>query len=312
VSATDTRRATDDVLRETWRERLAYRAYATVAWLGATLPTGIGRALFRFLGGLAFRFGPPGPRAVVLDNQARVIGRPVDDPLVRASAREAFRRYARYWYDAFAVVTWSDEQILAAFGWDGAEYLLEPTQRGQGVIAVLPHMGNWDASGRAMRARGLPMVAVAEHLRPERLYQLFVRQREAFGIRIVALGENAGIGRQLAAAIEEGNVLALLADRDLTGRGIKVEMFGATRRMPAGPAMLAISTGAPIVVVASYETADGWRGIMRPLAMPDLTGDRRTDARAITQAIADAFERIVAASPPDWHLFQPGWPADEV
>jgi lauroyl/myristoyl acyltransferase len=64
-------------------------------------------------------------------------------------------------------------------------------------------------------------------------------------------------------------------------------------------------------VVASYETPTGWRGIVRPLAMPERTGDRRTDARAITQAIADAFERIVAASPPDWHLFQPGWPADE-
>jgi KDO2-lipid IV(A) lauroyltransferase len=45
--------------------------------------------------------------------------------------------------------------------------------------------------------------------------------------------------------------------------------------------------------------------------MPEVTGDRRTDARAITQAIADAFERIVAAAPADWHLFQPGWPDDE-
>jgi KDO2-lipid IV(A) lauroyltransferase len=240
-----------------------------------------------------------------------VIGRPAEDPLVRASAREAFRRYARYWYDAFDVVMWTDERILDAFVWDGAEYLLEPTQRGQGVIAVLPHMGNWDACGRAMRARGLPMVAVAEHLRPERLFQLFVRQREAFGIRIIALGQSAGIGKQLAAAIEEGNVLALLADRDLTGRGIKAEMFGAPRRFPAGPAMLALSTGAPVAVVASYETPTGWRGIVRPLAMPELTGDRRVDARAITQAMATAFERIVAASPPDWHLFQPGWPGDE-
>jgi len=79
----------------------------------------------------------------------------------------------------------------------------------------------------------------------------------------------------------------------------------------SGTAMLALSTGAPIVVVASYETLDGWRGQMRPLAMPEPTGDRRTDARAITQAIADAFALIIAASPSDWHMFQPGWPADD-
>jgi KDO2-lipid IV(A) lauroyltransferase len=310
VSFTDTAAETAGSERETWNERLAYWAYATVAWLGASLPPNVGRPLFRFLGDLGYRFGPPGPRTTVLQNQARVIGRAVDDPLVKASAREAYRRYARYWFDAFAVVTWSDEQILEAFEWDGEEHLLEPTQRGQGVIAVLPHMGNWDASGRAMRARGVPMVAVAEHLRPERLFQLFVRQREAFGVKIVALGKSAGIGKQLAATIEEGNLLALLADRDLSGRGIKAEMFGATRRFPAGPAMLALSTGAPIVVVASYETPTGWRGVARPLEMPEITGDRRIDARAITQAMADAFERIVAASPADWHLFQPGWPAE--
>lgn len=310
MTATDTVPSATGTGAETRRERLAYWAYATVAWLGATLPTDVGRSLFRFVGALAYRFGPPGTRSVVTENQARVIGRPVDDPLVRASAKEAYRRYARYWFDAFDVVTWSDERILDAFAWDGAEYLLEPTRRGQGVIAVLPHMGNWDACGRAMRARGLPMVAVAEHLRPERLFQLFVRQRDAIGIRIVALGQSSGIGKQLAAAIDEGNVLALLSDRDLTGRGITAEMFGAPRRFPAGPAMLALSTGAPVAVVASYETPTGWRGIVRPLAMPELTGDRRTDARAITQAMADAFERIVAASPPDWHLFQPGWPGD--
>jgi len=308
VSATDVRSSETGDAAESWRERLAYRAYATVAWLGANLPTRVGRSLFRTLGALAFRFGPAGIRETVLANQARVIGRPVDDPLVVASTRDAYRRYARYWYDAFDVITWTDEQMLEAFAWDGAEYLVEPTQRGQGVIAVLPHMGNWDASGRAMRARGLPMVAVAEHLRPERLFQLFVRQRDAIGIKIIALGKSAGIGKQLTAAIEDGNVVALLADRDLTGRGVQVEMFGATCRLPAGPAMLALSTGAPVVVVASYETPEGWRGLMRPLAMPERTGDRRADARAITQAIASAFERCIAASPADWHLFQPGWP----
>ena len=195
MNVTDTRPSEVAHPTETWRERLAYWAYATIAWLGETLPTRVGRPMFRVLGSLAFRFGPAGRRDIVLANQARVIGRPVDDPLVVASTREAYRRYARYWYDAFDVITWTDEQMLEAFEWDGAEYLLDPTQRGQGVIAVLPHMGNWDASGRAMRARGLPMVAVAEHLRPERLFQLFVRQREAFGIRILALGNSAGIGQ---------------------------------------------------------------------------------------------------------------------
>jgi lauroyl/myristoyl acyltransferase len=310
MSALDAARAVEPDEPTTVKEQFAYIAYASVAWVSKRLPTGFGRALFRSLGSLAYRYGPPATRAAVLANQARVIGRPVDDPLVKASAKEAYRRYARYWFDAFAIETWTDGQIIETFEWDGDNYLTEPTDRGQGLIVVSAHLGNWDAAARAMGARALPMVAVAERLRPERLYQLFVRHREAYGIKIVPLA-GGGIGRVLANVLAGGNVLALLADRDLTGRGIEVEMFGARRRIPAGPAMLALSTGTSIAVIGTYETPRGWRGIVRPIEMPALTGDRRADARAITQAVADALERTIAASPADWHMFLPAWADDE-
>ena len=292
---------------ETSRERIAYRVFATVAWLGAKLPTHTGRMLFRWAGIAAFHLAA-GPRAVVAENQARVLGRSVDDPLVVANTREAFRRYARYWFDAFDVVGWSDERIEAGFIWEGIEHLAGPVERGTGVIAVLPHMGNWDAAGRAMEQQGLPVVAVAERLRPDALYRLFLEHRQALGMEIFGLGANGHVGRSLANRINAGNVIALVADRDLTGRGVEVEMFGATRRLPAGPAMLAISTGAPITVAAIYETRDGWRCVLTPLPDVPRTGDRRADATAITKEIARAFERAISASPPDWHLFQPGWP----
>jgi KDO2-lipid IV(A) lauroyltransferase len=301
--------ATEDVAAVTGRERIAYAAYAGASWLARRLPTRIGRSVFRAMGLLAFHLAS-NTRAVVAANQARVIGRPADDPLVVASTREAFRRYARYWYDSFAIGAWPAEDVARAFVWEGDEYLLEYHEAGRGIIAVLPHLGNWDASARAMADRGLRMVAVAERLRPEKLFQLFVRQREEYGIEVIGLGGNGGVGRALTNSLAAGKLIGLLADRDLTGRGIEVEMFGAARRLPAGPAMLALSTDAPVVVVGTFETPDGWRGVAWPLAMPERTGDRRADARAITQAIATAFERLISASPADWHVFEPAWPAD--
>jgi phosphatidylinositol dimannoside acyltransferase len=295
--------------RDTLREQIAFVVYAGAARLARLLPTRIGRAVFRAAGAAAFHLASR-TRAVVASNQARVIGRAVDDPLVVASTREAFKRYARYWYDSFAIGAWPPDEVAAAFGWDGDHYLFEYIAEGRGIIAVLPHLGNWDASARAMADRGLPMVAVAERLRPERLFQLFVRQRVEYGIEVVGLGGNGGVGKALTTAIADGKLVGLLSDRDLTGRGIQVEMFGARRRLPAGPAMLALSTGAPVVVVGTYETPTGWRGVVSPLAMPELVGDRRTDARAITQAIADAFEALISASPSDWHVFEPAWPDD--
>ena len=291
--------------KETRSERWSYRTIAALDRIARTLPTRTGRALFGVLGGLAFR-ALPRLREVVAANQARVLGREPDDPLVQASTRAAFRSYARYWFDTFHITEWSDEQVRAAFDIEGFEHLRDPVQGGQGVIAVLPHLGNWDAAGRAMGAYGIPVVAVAEELRPARLFDLFVRTRERLQMRVV--GHAGGsVGRDLQKALSAGEVVALVADRDLAGRGVEVTMFGAARRMPAGPAMLALSTGAPIVTADVYQTRDGWSITFRPL--PDLarTGDRRADVTTITRAIAAAFERAISAAPEDWHLFQPAW-----
>jgi len=288
------------------REQVAYRIFAVVAWLGTTLPTRTGRMLFRWAGVAAYHLAPAA-RATVTANQARVLGREPGDPLVVASTKEAFRRYARYWFDAFDVVDWSDAEIERAFSWTGIEHLADPVASGTGVIAVLPHMGNWDAAGRAMLQQGLPVVSVAERLRPDALFRLFLEHRQALGMTIIGLDQNGRVGRELSKAIAESRVVALVADRDLTGRGVEVEMFGGRRKLPAGPALLALSTGAPIVIAAIYETPDGWRCVLHPLGDVARTGRRREDATALTLEIARAFERAISASPPDWHLFQPGW-----
>jgi phosphatidylinositol dimannoside acyltransferase len=306
---TDAPVETVDERPEAARERIAYVVYASASWVAKRLPTRLGRALFRWAGSLMYRFAS-GVRATVAANQARVLGRPVDDPFVVANTREAFRRYARYWYDSFAIEEWSADDVLASFTWDGDEHLFRLAEEGHGTIAVLPHLGNWDASARAMADRGLRMVAVAEHLRPERLFQLFVRQRERYGIEVIALEAHHGIGNALTSALANNKLIGLLCDRDLTGRGIEVEMFGARRRLPAGPAMLALSTGAPVVVVGTFETPTGWHGVVWPLEMPERTRNRRADATAITQAIADAFERLISMSPADWHVFEPAWAED--
>jgi len=101
--------------------------------------------------------------------------------------------------------------------------------------------------------------------------------------------------------------VALVADRDLTGRGIEVEMFGATRRVPAGPALLSLSSGAPLVVCPVYTRDDGWEvRIGEPLEI-ERTGVMREDVAALSRLMAERFERAIAAKPTDWHMFQPAW-----
>jgi KDO2-lipid IV(A) lauroyltransferase len=287
-------------------ETATYLLYRFMSWLGPILPVRTGRSVYEGAGRLFYRIAR-GPRAVVAANQAQVLGRPVDDPLVQASTREAFALYARYWFDTFNVLGWDDERVMAAFRFDGIELVEKGLADGKGVVIALPHTGNWDVGGRAMALRMAPVVSVAEHLRPERLFELFLQHRRQLQMDIVDLASDH-VGRQLTQRLEENRIVALVADRDLSGGGVEVEMFGRTRRMPAGPALLALSAGAPLLSGPTFTTRDGWVEVLSEVSI-EPTGRRKDDIVALTRALAASFEKAIAAAPPDWHLFQPGWDA---
>ena len=291
---------------ETLKDRAFVLAYETFGRIAKPMPEKTGRAIATRVGRLAYHLSP-NARAVVAANQAQVLGRPVDDPLVIASTREAFELYARYFVDSFHQPVLSDEEILSRVECDTAYRLREGLDAGKGVICALPHLGNWDAAGRWMRALGIPVLVVAEELKPRRLFELFVDHRRSLGMDTISLSAS-NVGSHLAAALKQDRLIALVADRDFSGKGIEVEMFGRTRRIPAGPALLSLTTGAPIMVTPTYTTPDGWRiHIGEPLSI-EPTGDRRKDVRALTTLMARTFEEAIAAAPSDWHLFQPGWP----
>jgi len=101
----------------------------------------------------------------------------------------------------------------------------------------------------------------------------------------------------------------LLAERDLSARGVEVTFFGARTRMPAGPALLALRTGAPLYVVGMWYEQDGPRGHMwGPLETPGPeTGTLDVRVRVLTQRVADQLAVGIAAHPQDWHMLQRMW-----
>jgi phosphatidylinositol dimannoside acyltransferase len=291
---------------ESFRDRLVVAGYRTLDRLARALPEKTGRALFTRFGALAYGLRP-GVRAVVAANQAQVLGRSPEDPLVISSTREAFRLYARYWVDTFHIAEMTDEEVVARVECDTVPVLERALEGGRGAILALPHMGNWDVGGRWMAAIGNPVVSVAEELRPRGVFELFLAHRKALKMDIIGLSPGAKVGQELAAALRAGRVVALVADRDLTGRGIEVEMFGRARRIPTGPALLSITSRAPLLVAPVYTRPDGWRIRMGEPIDVEPTGDRRADVIELARRMAAEFERAISAAPADWHMFQPGW-----
>ncbi|MER5729353.1 phosphatidylinositol mannoside acyltransferase [Streptomyces sp. NPDC002138] len=243
-------------------------------------------------------------------NLARVVPDAGPERL-RELSRAGMRSYMRYWMESFRLPAMNKERFATEVRLDGEQVLLDGMAAGRGVIIALPHLANWDLAGAWVTSdKGIPFTTVAERLKPESLYDRFVAYRESLGMEVLPHSGGAAFG-VLARRLRSGGLICLVADRDLSSSGVEVDFFGATARMPAGPALLAQQTGALLVPVTLwYEDTPVMRGRFHaPVAVPEA-GTRDEKTAAMTQAVADAFAAGIAEHPEDWHMLQRLWLED--
>lgn len=287
--------------------RAAEAAYGA-GWAAVkALPEPLTRAGFRLAADLAWWRRGRGVQRLEA-NLARVA--PAAD--IRALSRAGMRSYLRYWMEIFRLPVLAPERIVGEFELTGEAGLRAAIAEGRGVIVALPHMGNWDHAGAWAALTGIEFTTVAERLEPETLFNRFLAFRESLGMHVLPLTGGPSVFPELARRLRRGGVLCLVADRDLTESGVPVQFFGEPARLPAGPAALALATGAALVPTTLWyaETGPGWRGRVHPPVPVPATGDRRSRVREMTQAMADAFAVDIAAHPADWHMLQRLWLAD--
>lgn len=295
------------------------------AWrVVGTVPDVVVRGLFRAVADVLWLLRGGGVRQLEANlRRVRPQARPEE---VRRLSLHGMRSYMRYYGEAFALVGVAPEQIDARVRVVNDDALRAALAEGRTVVMALGHLGNWDLAG-AWATRNLGRtVTVAERLKPEALFQEFLRFRESLGLEIIALdgAGGGGVFRELVRAVKQpgGGLVPLLADRDLTARGVEVDLFGERARVAAGPAALAVATGAPLCATAiTYERLHGARrraagtawGIViefgRVLPVPDDV-PRPERVAALTQAWVDDLGAGIARAPQDWHMLQKVFVAD--
>jgi len=213
--------------------------------------------------------------------------------------------YFRYWCDTFRFPGWSNQKILDSVTATNENLLKDPVAAGTGVIVALPHSGNWDHAGAYFCAQGIPLVSVAERVKPEKLFQKFLTYRQAMGMEILALDSNTL--PTLSNRLNEGKLIALVADRDFSKNGVEVDFFGKKAKMPIGPALLSLRTGAPLITAqVSYNPNGIQIDFLGPLT-PKIQGSLEERAKDLLQQCADNFAMGISKNPEDWHMLQRIW-----
>jgi lauroyl/myristoyl acyltransferase len=253
------------------------------------LPEPIAYRLFYSLGDYVYRKNGKGVRRLRSNMQqvSNLTGQQLE-----LLTKDAMRSYMRYWCDTFRLPDWSAKKIDLEVELVNGEALTTPLNEGRGVVVALPHSGNWDHAAAYFLGRGYRAVTVAERLKPERVFQAFLNYRQQLGLEVLA-SDVRSIPTLIKRA-EEGYIIALVADRDLSSNGTEVNFFGKRAKMPAGPMVIAQKADVDLVGAFIVYTKKSIKIYFEKLEKS-------------VQAEADFFAKHIAAHPVDWHMLQRIW-----
>jgi KDO2-lipid IV(A) lauroyltransferase len=289
-------------------------AVYTFAWRHApAVPEPLLRAAFALVADLTWLRRTEGVRRMEA-NYARV--RPdLDARAVRRLSRVGMRSYMRYFREAFTLQGTTPEQVAARVRVEGYDNIAA-VEAGRGVALAVAHLGNWDLAGAYASANIAPVLTVAERLEPYALFQEFVAFRRSIGIEALPLGDGDVFRNLVRGAVSGPRLVPLVADRDLTARGVEVDLCGHRARVAAGPAALALAAKVALVPAGvTYERLTGARrraagtpwGIVIeffPAVPVPPDGDRRAQVAAMTQGWVDVVGTFLREHTEDWHMLQ--------
>jgi KDO2-lipid IV(A) lauroyltransferase len=223
--------------------------------------------------------------------------------------KDGMRSYLRYWFDTFRLNKWSKSRIIETTFVVRENLLRDPIATKQGCIIALPHAGNWDHAAAYFCSTGITLTAVVEKLKPEAIFKKFLAYRQSIGIEAISHKEKTI--PILMERLNEGKLIALVADRDMSRNGIEVNFLGGVAKMPAGPAILALKTGAPLVTAYIRYLEKGIEITFDETIKLPVAGSEDEQIKIVTQSMADNFAKRIKASPVDWHMLQRIWVDEE-
>jgi KDO2-lipid IV(A) lauroyltransferase len=233
----------------------------------------------------------------------------ISNSALEALTKEGMRSYLRYWFDTFRLNKWSKSRIIETTFVVRENLLRDPIETKKGCIIALPHAGNWDHAAAYFCSTGIPITAVVEKLKPEAIFKKFLAYRESIGIEAISHKEKSI--PILMERLNQGKLVALVADRDMSRNGIEVNFLGGIAKMPAGPAILAIKTGSPLVTAYIRYLDKGIEITFDETIKLPVTGSEEEQIKIVTQSMADNFAKRIKDSPVDWHMLQRIWVDEE-
>jgi KDO2-lipid IV(A) lauroyltransferase len=193
--------------------------------------------------------------------------------------------------------------------WSGWEHLEQARGRGQGVLLVTLHLGDWEFGGALLARLGIPLLVLTQAEPGSGFTELRQAARRREGISTVVVGSDPFAFIEVVRRLQEGALVALLIDRPQPAGAVEVTLFNRPFRASIAAADLARATGCCLLPVYVIRTRHGCAAHVLP-EIPYQRADlgNREARRLLTAGLLQAFEPAIRQHPDQWYHFIPLWP----
>jgi KDO2-lipid IV(A) lauroyltransferase len=288
-------------------DRVVYWLFRLTIVLTRPLPLRLGYRVAGSVSAVCYRTIFRAHRKALMANLAHVLDSDDAGLLDRVGAR-SFQNFGKYVIDFIHFPSLTRNEMQRRLRFDQWDELNAAAGSGRGIIIATLHFGNWDLGAAALAAYDYKINAVAETFPYPPMNELVQGSRAKLGLRFIG---SERTGPAVFRALRRGEMLAILVDVVTDEGSIEVEFFGASARVSAAAARIALRTNAWVIpaIVARDATDDMAIAPVLDFSLRDFiaSGDEATDARELTQRIMASMEPHVRAHPDQWFMYRPMW-----
>jgi KDO2-lipid IV(A) lauroyltransferase len=249
-------------------------------------------------------------RAVVLDNLKRVYGDAADAAEITRLAQAHYGHLGRLLWEFLWFPWLSRARRMAMVRVDNLDALLAAHEQGKGVLILTGHFGNFEVATSAGLA-SFPQAKGRFHfvrrpIRPAWLDALVTRRfrKAGFGVLPKRGGLDAILDR-----LAVGDLVVFPFDQHAQRKdGVLVEFFGHPAGTFRSLAVIALSSGAPVVPASCWRESSGQHVLCFESALEPIDhADANEAIRLSTRAYNQALERLIVRRPEQWWWVHRRW-----
>lgn len=190
----------------------------------------------------------------------------------------------------------------------GRENLDNALARGEGVILVSAHFGNFPLLMAKLALSGYKIAGIMRPMRDGRVEKIFLKKRNRLGVKTIYSQPRNTCVNETIEALRNNEIVFIPLDQNFGTGGIFVNFFGQKAATATGPVVLAQRTKAALVACFIVRQKDNSHKLIfePPLALEEGENAQKTIVFNI-QRLTDIIEAYIRKYPAEWGWVHRRW-----